>query len=278
MVSTRSFWGLVALSLSLQSVTAQTITQCPTAGSAYTGSDGSKYALCPSTDFVGASGQIIANTVTAAACAELCVVNTVCLKAVYDNIRKNCHVKSNAKNALTWAQSNDRYTAIYINNTLPEASDIARCPLNEASTVLNNKTYKTCGNTDIRGASAQQVANVASTAACATLCSVTGSNGCANAVYDKQNRVCHIKAEAVTNTLIWYTNKRYDVIRQDIAPTPATKGSWSDLIRLPVIPVAAYVVPSFPEVSRLMLWSSWGADAFGGEGGMTQFADYNFQK
>ena len=27
---------------------------------------------------------------------------------------------------------------------------------------------------------------------------------------------------------------------------------------------------------RLLVFSSWGADAFGGAGGRTQFADYNF--
>lgn len=225
---------------------------------------------------MGTSDQVIPNITNSLACAQACVSNTACLKAVYDSVGKNCHIKTNVKNGLTWVQSNFRYTAIYINNSLPEASNIARCPYNETRTVLGQKTYKTCGNTDIRGASVQMINNVANTAACANVCSTTG-NGCTNAVYDKQNRVCHIKGEAATNTLIWYTNKRYDVIRQDIASNPATKGSWSDLIRLPVIPVAAYVVPSFPEVSRLMLWSSWGVDAFGGEGGMTQFADYNFQ-
>jgi galactose oxidase len=96
------------------------------------------------------------------------------------------------------------------------------------------------------------------------------------AVFDKAQSVCHIKADGRSNTLIWSTDKRYDVMRLDVAPAPATNGAWSDLIRLPVIPVAAYVVPEYPSSQRLLVFSSWGADAFGGAGGRTQFADYNF--
>lgn len=76
--------------------------------------------------------------------------------------------------------------------------------------------------------------------------------------------------------LIWSTDKRYDAIRLDVAEAPATNGAWSDLVRLPVIPVAAYVVPEYPSAQRLLVFSSWGPDAFGGNGGRTQFADFNF--
>jgi galactose oxidase len=109
---------------------------------------------------------------------------------------------------------------------------------------------------------------------CAQRCASTAA--CKQAVYDSAVQVCHIKADATKETLIWSTDKRYDVIRQDIAASPATTGAWSDMIRLPVIPVAAYVVPEYPSAQRLLVYSSWGADSFGGEGGHTQFADYNF--
>lgn len=159
---------------------------------------------------------------------------------------------------------------------LAEGSNIARCPTDETSTVVGSNTYKTCANTDIRGASTQMIANVASAAACAQQCAAS-DGGCAHAVYDTQERVCHIKAEATTNTLIWYTNQRYDVIRREVVRDPATQGSWSDLVRLPVIPVAAYVVPAYPEASRLLMFASWGTDAFGGAGGMTQFVDFDYK-
>lgn len=95
-------------------------------------------------------------------------------------------------------------------------------------------------------------------------------------MWDSAGSICYVKVDAKTNTLIWSTDKRFDVIRQDIPSNPATDGAWSDMIRFPVIPVAAYVVPEYPSSSRLLMFSSWGADAFGGEGGRTQFTDYNF--
>lgn len=96
------------------------------------------------------------------------------------------------------------------------------------------------------------------------------------AVFDSVISACHIKADTKSNTLIWSTNKRFDVIRRVVDAKPAANGAWSDLIRLPVIPVAAYIVPEFPSSSRMMVFSSWGVDAFGGASGRTQFADYNF--
>lgn len=108
---------------------------------------------------------------------------------------------------------------------------------------------------------------------CAQRCSI--SDTCMQAVFDSVASACHIKVDATTNTLIWSTDKRYDVIRLDVAADPATNGVWSDLVRLPVIPVAAYIVPEFPTSNRLLVFSSWGVDAFSGASGRTQFADYN---
>lgn len=135
-------------------------------------------------------------------------------------------------------------------------------------------SFKICRDTDLRGASAQFIKGVNTAEDCARSCSAIDT--CDLAVFDASTSVCHIKADTKKNTLIWSTDKRYDVIRRDIAPAPAANGAWSDLVRLPVIPVAAYVVPEFPSSNRLMVFSSWGADAFGGAGGKTQFADYNF--
>ncbi|KAJ4388070.1 hypothetical protein N0V93_008675 [Gnomoniopsis smithogilvyi] len=268
--------AVIAIIFSLQLTSAQNIAQCPTVASSYTGAGGVKYAICPSSDFQGRSDQILNNIASVSACAQTCDKIPTCQKAVYDTTGKKCHIKNNGANALTWVENGGQLTTIYLNNTLPERTNIAQCPYTETSAVYGGKTYKICPSTDIRGASTQMVRNIASTAACAQLCSTAG-NGCVRAVYDKAGSVCHLKADATTNTLLWSTNKQFDVIRQDIVVSPATKGSWSDLIRLPVVPVAAYIVPAYPEPSRMLLWSSWGVDAFGGEGGRTQFADYNFQ-
>lgn len=136
------------------------------------------------------------------------------------------------------------------------------------------KNFKICRDTDLRGGSAQMINGITTLNDCAQRCSTIDT--CMQAVFDSVASICHIKVDPNTNTVIWSTDKRFDVIRRDVAANPAVSGAWSDLVRLPVIPVAAYIVPEFPSSSRLMVFSSWGADAFGGEGGRTQFADYNF--
>ncbi|KAL6703430.1 hypothetical protein ACN47E_009689 [Coniothyrium glycines] len=189
-----------------------------------------------------------------------------CFKAVYDTQTRDCHIKARA--GLNWVD-NTRFDVIQA-----EQINIAKCPYNETTYTNNNKTFKICRDTDLRGGSAQIVNNISSLTACAQLCSTTAN--CEQAVYDAGGRVCHIKSDARTTLLIWSTDKAFDVIRLDVKPAPATTGAWSDLVRLPVIPVAAYVVPAFPTSSRLLVFSSWGVDAFGAGGGRTQFADYNF--
>ena len=72
-------------------------------------------------------------------------------------------------------------------------------------------------------------------------------------------------------------NKQFSVIRLSTPPNYGSLGRWSDLIRFPVIPVAGYVVPSITDTTRLLMFSSWGVDAFGGASGRTQFVDYNFK-
>jgi len=136
------------------------------------------------------------------------------------------------------------------------------------------KTFKICRDTDIRGRNEQSFNRVATLKDCANRCSSIST--CSHAVYDAKSQVCYIKADARTDTLIWSSDKRFDAIRRDVVQAPEKEGAWSDLIRLPVIPVAAYIIPEYPSAQRLLVFSSWGADAFGGAGGRTQFADYNF--
>ncbi|KAF2126386.1 copper radical oxidase [Dothidotthia symphoricarpi CBS 119687] len=53
-------------------------------------------------------------------------------------------------------------------------------------------------------------------------------------------------------------------------------GTWSEVINFPVIPVGAYVVPEAPSSFRMMVYSAWSPNSFGGERGYTQFAEFNF--
>lgn len=95
---------------------ATAITQCPTTPTTYTGPGGAKYAICAATDYVGPSDEMLANIATVTACAQACDVRGNCLKAVYDNTNKVCHIKNNGANALNWVQNN-QFTVVYLNNS-----------------------------------------------------------------------------------------------------------------------------------------------------------------
>ena len=110
--------------------------------------------------------------------------------------------------------------------------------------------------------------------ACGDLCATT--NGCNKAVFDNKNNVCHIKGAEPATSLFWVQNQQFTTITLPKQSNVAQMGKWSDIVRLPLIPVAAYVVPQFPQADRLMFFSSWGTDAFGGASGLTQFGDINF--
>ncbi|TLS25571.1 hypothetical protein PpBr36_06937 [Pyricularia pennisetigena] len=160
-----------------------------------------------------------------------------------------------------------------------------------------NVSMAICDGTDFKygGKSLQMVEGVCGTRACVGLCN--DNDKCVRAVYDKKNSVCHIKNNDEVADMIWAVDADFDAIiklRADgtYPPPPsgkapaeqqpakpanetitgdAKKGTWSDVIKLPLIPVAAYVVPTFPTPGRLMFFSSWGVDAFGGASGLTQF-------
>lgn len=149
---------------------------------------------------------------------------------------------------------------------------ITACPSAETTTnTQNGFRYRTCPNSDYQGPSAQVVANVASMAACLNLCISAAS--CDKAVYDNIDRYCHLKG-GDTASLRWTTSTRFSSARRvDVGNV----GRWGPLIQFPVIPVAAYVVPSIPESNRLLMFSAWSPKNFGGARGYTQFADYNWK-
>ncbi|KAI4601032.1 hypothetical protein KJ359_012219 [Pestalotiopsis sp. 9143b] len=260
---------LVALGLNLTAISA--LTDCPTAVSYYTDTDGARYATCAGTDLQGTSALITSSVATSAACAQICSANTTCTKAVYDTTGKKCHIKDTTA-TLTWV-ANTQFNVIYINNTFAEGTIIARCPFTGTNYTGTAGVYSTCPDTDLQGTSLQIVGSIATSDACAKLCDTT--SGCTQAVFDKAGKYCHIKD--TTGLLTWVYNKKYNVVKKNVAATPATTGQWTDMIRFPIIPVAAYIVPETPDTSRMLVFSSWGATTFGGAGGYTQFADYNWK-
>lgn len=248
---------------------------CPTAETKFNTTSGINYNICPGSDLVGKSAQQIKNIETLEECASLCAKDGTCLKAVYVSTTQVCHIKSNDDD-LTWTDDKDLDT-IYISNEFPETTDIATCPYNQTTyEAESGQQFSVCPGTDLRGNDLQEVKNVDTAIDCAGECSKVEE--CAKAVYDTVDQVCHLKAadDQNQNTLIWYTNKRYEVIQRKTVYNPATKGKWSDLIRLPVIPVAAYIVPAFPAPERMLFFSSFKAFDFSGATGKTQFGDLNF--
>ncbi|KAK2008599.1 kelch domain-containing protein [Colletotrichum eremochloae] len=273
MVRSCAYKAVAAASLVSQLASAA-ITVCPNNEVVWESPIGSKYTFCPGSDYQrgGGSLQLVRDVQSTLECAKICNSDARCSRAVYDKVGKLCHVKD-SNNPMDWA-ADDRFDAIRLTNTLPEGTFLSSCPFDEASLRVSNAEYRVCPNTDYTGASAKIVEGVTTVQACAELCSNT--QGCMKSVFDHVSNVCHIKAAEPETSLFWVQNKRFSTIRvpQDI--DPAVKGKWGDLIRLPLIPVAAYIVPSYPEPSRLLFFSSWGKDAFGGASGMTQYGDYNF--
>ena len=159
---------------------------------------------------------------------------------------------------------------LFLYLTTGSAQAITKCPSAETTyTSPDGLVYKTCTGTDYEGASAQIVPNIANAAACVQLCATT--TPCDKSVYDNNNRDCHLKGSD-TYGLRWTTNARFTASRRvDVGNV----GKWAPLVNLPVIPVAAYVVPT--DTNRMLVFSAWGTNDFGGAGGLTQFADYNWK-
>ncbi|TDZ65157.1 Galactose oxidase [Colletotrichum trifolii] len=275
MVRPTTYTALAAATLFSQ-LSVAAITACPNDEAVWETPIGVKYTVCPGSDyqFGGYSLQVIKNVAATSECVQICDIDARCSRAVYDRKNKVCHVKD-VKNNMNWV-ANEQFDAIRMTNDLAEGTFIATCPFDEEPyTVPTNKIeYRVCRNTDYTGATAKMVKGVTTVQACAELCSNT--KGCQKAVLDQINNVCHVKAAEPGASLFWVLNKQFTTIHVPDRFNPSVEGKWGDVIRLPLIPVAAYIVPAYPQPDRLLFFSSWGVDAFGGPSGKTQYGDYNF--
>lgn len=104
---------------------------------------------------------------------------------------------------------------------------INACPITDVVfTGTQDIRYRICPGTDLIGDSQVITPNVASATACANLCD--GALNCFKAVYDTQNRDCHIKANAGLN---WQPNERFTVIQAEqinIAKCPYTETAYTN--------------------------------------------------
>ncbi|KAJ3529381.1 hypothetical protein NM208_g9787 [Fusarium decemcellulare] len=264
--------GIVAVFTTLQ-IPVAAIEACPSTERPWTSSRGLRYSFCSGSDYQGPSLQITPDVASTQACAQICSQSPVCSKAVYDKRDRQCHIK-NIATELAWAVD-DRFDAIHLSEKLRLGAFISKCPGTEATYTSPSKLkFRVCRNTDFVGASAKMVNQVTSLRACAELCS--REKGCEKAVFDHINNVCHIKAAEPAASIFWVTSNQFDIVYKPKTPNRGKQGQWSDIIRFEVIPVAAYVVPKFPQSERLLFFSAWGVDAFSGASGRTQFGAYNF--
>lgn len=69
------------------------------------------------------------------------------------------------------------------------------------------------------------------------------------------------------------------ILSSIVTRTLAQGGSWSPIIDFPLIPVAAYIIPEYPESHRMMVYSAYNTDTFEGAfgtHGYTQFVEIDF--
>ncbi|KAI9167891.1 Galactose oxidase [Paramyrothecium foliicola] len=286
MLTSSWFTGLIASSLLCQHAVGH-LTACPTKEITWSSpsydysydynhniKNKNNYIICPNSDYQrgGKSLQLVQKVDSTTACATICSDDPRCVKAVYDKKKKICHVKDNANAPQMIWEKDANFDTIRVEDEA-KGKFISHCPSKASEYRAKGKaTYKVCGQTDYVGASAKMFKSCTSVQACADICSTT--QGCKKAVFDHKNNVCHVKAEEPKASLFWVANEQFSTI--ELASTTslntASKGRWSDIHGLPLIPVAAYVAPEFPRASRLLFFSSWGKDAFGGASGRTQFA------
>ncbi|KAJ4251825.1 hypothetical protein NW762_011122 [Fusarium torreyae] len=247
------------------------LTECPSKETTWTSKTGVAYTICPSTDYRygGASLKIAQRVRSTKDCAQICSKDPRCVKAVYDKQNRICHVKDdNNEVKMDW-EADKNFDTIRVKD-VKEGLFISQCPSGTKKyRSKSGKTFNVCHNTDFVGASARIVKDVTTLAACADLCSTIKT--CKKAVHDRVENVCHIKETEPQASIFWVQSNRFSVVQIPVEHNPVTQGKWSDIIRLPLIPVAAYVVPQFPQSQQILFFASWGPDAFGGASGRTQF-------
>ncbi|TKX24689.1 galactose oxidase-like protein 2 [Elsinoe australis] len=258
---------------------AQRIDNCPTEAQRVTAADGAIYTVCPGTDYRGPSAEVLPNIGSSSLCLDRCATTTGCTQAVYYAAYQTCHLKGDAQQLEWWVDP--VFDTIQLVQQNQQGSVITACPFQEnIVTTDDGSQFAICPGTDYENWSYDILQNIPTANDCLARCA--NAYTCQKAVYDTTNKVCHVKG--APDTVRWTINRQYETVRQiakakpePVAPTARKDiGMWSDLIKLPIIPVAAYVVPEGPTASRLLFFSAYGATSFGNDEGFTQFAELNY--
>ncbi|KAH7030653.1 kelch domain-containing protein [Microdochium trichocladiopsis] len=271
-----------AAALLLAQPTLCQLSRCPSGEARLGTPSGALYAVCEEADFRGSTVQSLDTVATLADCAQACERRPGCTRAVYDKTKSECHLKSSCGMSLIAAEP--QFTTIKWLHTFEAGEEIGSCVATARNiTSADGSVLATCSSADFSGSTRETIDGVASLDACASECGRSAS--CLRAVYHQQASQCLLKDDSAE--LQWTFQPGYDTVQKISppsgpapVPTPpadpvATLGRWSEPIKFPIIPVAAYMVPSGPVATKILMFSSWGATDFGGAGGKTQFASYD---
>ncbi|KAI8940889.1 hypothetical protein NX059_002149 [Plenodomus lindquistii] len=268
------------------------ITACPGGESTTALKAGNRiFSICPGTDYWSPNTATLPNVATVDDCATRCAQATGCEKASYNTKTQTCYLKG-APATPIWFTTPDLATI--------RVANVNKCPSQERSSTVNNARLTICAGTDYWSPNVKVIPGVTSVDDCAKQCA--GDAGCAKASYNSKQQTCYLKGTPASP--IWFSTGDLDtisVIRSSATPSSASPsasatatntaspkpstvgnnpGKWGKVFPLPVIPVAGYVVPEWPESNRLLFWSAWGANKFSlwaPPNGYTQFADYNYK-
>ncbi|SPO45858.1 related to galactose oxidase precursor [Moesziomyces antarcticus] len=246
-----------------------------------TTSNGATFTVCPWADF---NVDNVANkqVYDDKSCAEYCSQTQGCKYAVYEPPTGACFLKGSPASP-NMKQSN-YYTAVYASSASTGGSSgsggsggnpnyqptngaaiTGNCP-NAGSTYTskNNVAFNVCPQSDYHVNNLQWVAQPDRNS-CIEWCSQTA--GCFYGVWDPAAKMCNSKGAPYQPT--WQQNGAYDsFVMTDAsysAPnTVAKNGLWSKVISLDLIPVAAYMIPAYPVVSKFFAFASWSGYTFGG--------------
>ncbi|KAH9222324.1 hypothetical protein DL95DRAFT_286561 [Leptodontidium sp. 2 PMI_412] len=150
-------------------------------------------------------------------------------------------------------------------------------PASRIITTKNKFEFAVCLGTDLQGGDDTVVGNIKSIEQLAEDCSQRLS--CLASSWEK---VFNFAYRKVVLTVSKTSEKVDSIVRISSGPPPdpaerGVTGQWSDVIKIPVIPVAVFLVSEKPRITRLLAFSAFEPLWFGGAKGRTQFAEYNIE-
>ena len=243
---------------------------------------------CPGTDFYTPNINVFDNIANVNDCAAKCSATQGCSIASYNAGSRTCYLKG-GPTAPIWF--NDAALA-----TIRSIAGTVNCPQGARAITTSDKVSAVvCPNTDYYAPNIYNYGNVPSIDECANRCSRVA--GCVIASWDRNSKTCYSKGNPTNPTQI--PSGALDTVQLSVQgtnrpglPSPAmgplpqypgvgkNPGKWGAVFKLPVIPVAGYVVPEWPEAKRMMVWSAWATNKFSlwsPPNGYTQFAEFNYK-